>query len=68
MARLALVQKAASSSSRSAWATSKTGRLPIHYDTFDVIRQDARAWKERVERETGAQVALLKPGETLQLQ
>lgn len=42
--------------------------LPIHYDTFDVIRQDARAWKERVERETSAQVALLKPGETLQLQ
>jgi L-ascorbate metabolism protein UlaG (beta-lactamase superfamily) len=41
--------------------------LPIHYNTFDVIRQDAAAWKQRVERETDTQVALLKPGETLQL-
>jgi L-ascorbate metabolism protein UlaG (beta-lactamase superfamily) len=41
--------------------------LPIHYDTFDVIQQDAAAWKTRVEDETAARVALLKPGETLDL-
>jgi L-ascorbate metabolism protein UlaG (beta-lactamase superfamily) len=37
--------------------------LPIHYDTFDVIKQDPVAWKSRVEKETGSQVALLKPGD-----
>ncbi len=41
--------------------------LPIHYDTFDVIRQDPVAWKSRVEKETSASVALLKPGESLVL-
>jgi L-ascorbate metabolism protein UlaG (beta-lactamase superfamily) len=37
--------------------------LPIHYNTFDVIKQDAKAWAERVRRETQAQPAVLKPGE-----
>ena len=41
--------------------------LPIHYDTFDVIQQDAMAWKTRVEQETSAKVAVLKPGESLVL-
>jgi L-ascorbate metabolism protein UlaG (beta-lactamase superfamily) len=41
--------------------------LPIHYDTFDVIRQDPADWKSSVEKETGARVALLKPGESLSL-
>ena len=41
--------------------------LPIHYDTFDVIQQDANIWKTRVEQETGAQVAVLQPGESLAL-
>lgn len=41
--------------------------LPIHYDTFDVIKQDPAAWKSRVEKETGTQVALLKPGDRLEL-
>ncbi len=41
--------------------------LPIHYDTFDVIQQDPAAWKALVEKETGAKVALLKPGESLEL-
>ncbi len=39
--------------------------LPIHYNTWEVIAQDADAWAERVRRETGAQVAVLKPGESL---
>ncbi len=37
--------------------------MPMHYDTFDVIKQDAAAWAKRVAAETAAQVALLKPGE-----
>jgi L-ascorbate metabolism protein UlaG (beta-lactamase superfamily) len=39
--------------------------LPIHYNTWDLIAQDANAWAERVRRETRAQVAVLKPGEWL---
>jgi L-ascorbate metabolism protein UlaG (beta-lactamase superfamily) len=41
--------------------------LPIHYDTFDVIKQDPAAWKKRVEAETSTRVTVLKPGESLQL-
>jgi L-ascorbate metabolism protein UlaG (beta-lactamase superfamily) len=37
--------------------------MPMHYDTFDVIKQDAAAWAKRVASETSAQVALLKPGD-----
>jgi L-ascorbate metabolism protein UlaG (beta-lactamase superfamily) len=43
------------------------GVLPIHYDTFAVIQQDAMAWKTRVEQETNTKVAVLKPGESLAL-
>jgi len=41
--------------------------LPIHYDTFEVIQQDPAAWKALVEKETGAKVDLLKPGESMKL-
>jgi len=41
--------------------------LPIHYDTFDMIRQDPRAWAREVEAETGARVRVLQPGESLEL-
>jgi L-ascorbate metabolism protein UlaG (beta-lactamase superfamily) len=41
--------------------------LPIHYDTWDVIAQDAPAWAARVRKETSAEPVVLKPGETLQL-
>ena len=37
--------------------------MPIHYDTFSVIKQDAGVWAKRVTAETSAQVALLKPGD-----
>jgi len=37
--------------------------MPMHYDTFDVIKQDAAAWAKLVAAETTAQVALLKPGD-----
>lgn len=37
--------------------------IPIHYDTFDLISQDADAWARNVRAETDTQVHLLKPGE-----
>ena len=37
--------------------------MPMHYDTFEVIKQDAAAWVKRVTSETSAQVALLTPGD-----
>jgi L-ascorbate metabolism protein UlaG (beta-lactamase superfamily) len=36
--------------------------LPIHYNTWDLIAQDARAWAERVRRETQAEPVVLEPG------
>lgn len=41
--------------------------LPIHYDTFDMIKQDPAAWQRRVEKETPARVTVLKPGESIEL-
>jgi len=37
--------------------------IPIHYNTFDLIAQDAQAWAERVHAETDARVHVLDPGE-----
>lgn len=39
--------------------------VPMHYDTFDLIRQDANAWKAAVERETDTRCAVLAPGEAV---
>ncbi len=36
--------------------------IPIHYNTFDLLNQDAQAWKQRVEAETDTRVVVLKPG------
>ena len=41
--------------------------IPIHYDTFEVIKQDPHAWAKRVKKETTAKVAVMKPGESLNL-
>lgn len=41
--------------------------VPIHYNTFDVIRQDAAAWAARVQKETSAKVDVMKPGDTITL-
>jgi L-ascorbate metabolism protein UlaG (beta-lactamase superfamily) len=41
--------------------------LPIHYNTFPPIAQDAHAWADRVRQETGAEPAVLEPGEWLEL-
>jgi len=39
--------------------------IPIHFSTWGLIQQDAEAWAARVASETGAQVHVLKPGESL---
>ncbi len=41
--------------------------VPIHYNTFDVIRQDPHAWARRVESETSTKVMVMQPGDTLEL-
>ncbi|MBG0771688.1 MAG: hypothetical protein H0S82_08260 [Anaerolineaceae bacterium] len=38
--------------------------IPIHFDTFDLIRQDAAAWAQEVQSQTDTIVHLLQPGET----
>lgn len=39
--------------------------VPIHYDTFDVIRQDPEAWARRVTEETDTRVELMRPGDVI---
>jgi L-ascorbate metabolism protein UlaG (beta-lactamase superfamily) len=41
--------------------------LPIHYNTWPLIAQDANAWAARVRAETQAEPVVLKPGEWLSL-
>jgi L-ascorbate metabolism protein UlaG (beta-lactamase superfamily) len=40
--------------------------VPIHYNTFDVIKQDPDAWAKRVQKETDAKTFVLKSGESLE--
>jgi L-ascorbate metabolism protein UlaG (beta-lactamase superfamily) len=37
--------------------------VPIHYNTWELIAQDASAWAERVRKETQTEPIVLKPGE-----
>ena len=37
--------------------------IPMHYNTFSLIRQDAQAWKKKVEEKTETKVVVLQPGE-----
>lgn len=41
--------------------------IPIHYNTFELIAQDSNSWATRVQKESGAQVHVLKPGEAFVL-
>lgn len=41
--------------------------LPIHFNTWPVIAQDAAAFAERVRAETAAEPVLLSPGESLEV-
>jgi L-ascorbate metabolism protein UlaG (beta-lactamase superfamily) len=39
--------------------------LPIHYDTWPVIAQDAKAWATRVKAETSTEAIVLQPGQEM---
>ncbi len=41
--------------------------IPIHYNTWDLLAQDANAWAERVQKETKTKAVVLKPGESYSL-
>lgn len=41
--------------------------IPIHYNTFDLIAQDANAWAERVRKENDSEVVVLDPGQSYSL-
>lgn len=41
--------------------------IPIHYNTWDLIAQDEKAWAERVQKETKTKPVILKPGESYSL-
>ncbi len=38
--------------------------IPIHYNTWGVIKQDAEAWAARVQKETKTKAVVLKPNES----
>ncbi len=39
--------------------------VPVHFNTWDVIAQDEKAWAKRVEKETKAKIHVMKPGESI---
>jgi L-ascorbate metabolism protein UlaG (beta-lactamase superfamily) len=41
--------------------------VPIHYNTFEVIKQDPHAWAEKVKQETSARVTVMTPGDSIEL-
>jgi len=41
--------------------------IPVHYNTWGLIAQDAAAWARRVEAETASKVHVLKPGESFSI-
>ncbi|PKN98798.1 MAG: metal-dependent hydrolase [Chloroflexi bacterium HGW-Chloroflexi-4] len=41
--------------------------VPIHYDTFDVIKQDPNLWADRIKAETKTEVRVMKPGDSITL-
>ena len=41
--------------------------LPVHYNTWPIIAQDAKVWAEQVRKETKAQPVVLEPGGTFKL-
>jgi L-ascorbate metabolism protein UlaG (beta-lactamase superfamily) len=39
--------------------------VPIHYNTFPMLQQDAEAWAKKVEATTASKVVLLAPGQSI---
>lgn len=50
-----------------SWLRARTV-IPMHYDTFPVISQDAEAFRQQVEDRTECRCVGLQPGESLELQ
>ncbi|XWX62127.1 metal-dependent hydrolase [Desulfitobacterium sp. AusDCA] len=42
--------------------------IPMHYNTFSIIKQDVSEFKALLERKSGSQGVILKPGESLTLE
>ncbi len=38
--------------------------IPIHFNTWDLIAQDANAWAIQVKAQTGAEAKVLAPGDS----
>ncbi len=41
--------------------------IPVHFNTWELIEQDADAWAERVGSETDTEPHVLRPGDTFAL-
>jgi len=41
--------------------------IPVHYDTWELIAQDPKAWARRVESETTTKAHVIQPGESFAL-
>ena len=41
--------------------------IPVHYDTWELIAQDPKAWAKRVESETSTKAHVIQPGESFTL-
>jgi len=41
--------------------------IPIHYNTFPLIKQDVQAWAKDVESQTSSKVLVLAPGESMEI-
>lgn len=41
--------------------------IPIHYDTFPIIQQDAHAWAQKVRSHTTCQALVLNPGDKVEV-
>ena len=54
-------------SSAEVFSVSRKQVVPVHYDTFDIIKQDPHDWANRVEKETSVKVTVMKPGDVLEL-
>jgi L-ascorbate metabolism protein UlaG (beta-lactamase superfamily) len=39
--------------------------VPIHYNTFDLIKQSPKDWEEKIKKYTDAEPLAIKPGETI---
>jgi L-ascorbate metabolism protein UlaG (beta-lactamase superfamily) len=41
--------------------------VPIHYNTFPLIEQDVNAWAREVKAKTSSKVAILTPGQSIEV-